>query len=372
MPGATQPLAPGERLAPALPRLTLSNFPEVHRCEYATNGVSEAAHTVLLIPDAEVQPSYVQALTRRAVEQTLAARASLAEVAVSAYRAGNYQGFGGPAPLLTVSVPRVRLGEFIAAFAQPGRVYDRMWVNPDQIPAAMRPASREFEKVPVYVGTPQGLAAQRVRQLADQLNGGVHKGVFFHGSPHHRNAALSFDDAPHPIYAPLLLEILQRANVKATFFCIGRNARAYPYYVRDIQTHGHEIGNHTFHHVRLTGLPLQTVKDELQQCNQVLSAITGNAVKYFRPPGGRYSPETLAVAGSLGLTTAFWTDDPADFDNPGQTILESRLARKLRAGGIVLLHDNVLESLRVLPRFIAVAAGQRIKLETVTELAETN
>ena len=114
------------------------------------------------------------------------------------------------------------------------------------------------------------------------------------------------------------------------------------------------------------------MKDELQQCNQVLSAITGKAVKYFRPPGGRYSPETLAVARSLGLTTAFWTDDPADFDNPGQTILESRLARKLRAGGIVLLHDNVLESLRVLPRFIVVAAGQRIKLETVTELAETN
>lgn len=93
---------------------------------------------------------------------------------------------------------------------------------------------------------------------------------------------------------------------------------------------------------------------------------------YFRPPGGRYSPETLAVAQSLGLTTAFWTDDPADFDNPGQTILESRLARKLRAGGIVLLHDNVLESLRVLPRFVAVAAGQRIKLETVAELAKTS
>ena len=183
-------------------------------------------------------------------------------------------------------------------------------------------------------------------------------------------AALSFDDAPHPIYAPLLLDVLSRAGVKATFICIGRNARAYPYYVRDMLAQGHEIGNHTFHHVRLTELPAETVMDELEQCNSVLTGITGKPVTYFRPPGGRYSPETLTIARSLGLTTTFWTDDPADFNNPGQAVLAGRLSSKLRAGGIVLLHDNVLESLRVLPRFVEFAARQRVRLDTVAELAE--
>ena len=345
-------------------------MPEVHRCEYAGNGVLEAAHTILLIPAAQIRPGHAESLARSAVQKTFAARGTLGEVAVSVYRAEGYMGFGGPAPLLTASVPKARLSEYLQTFGQTGKSYDRSWINPDDAPSAQRAPSRELERAPVFVGTAAGLASQRVQQLAAQLTGGVHGGLFFHGSPLRPNAALSFDDAPHPIYAPLLLDTLRRAGVKATFFCIGRNARAYPYYVRDIHAQGHEIGNHTFHHVRLTELPTDTVQDELEQCNEVLTGITGKPVKYFRPPGGRYSPETLMIARSLGLTTAFWTDDPADFDNPGQSVLEDRLSRNLRPGGIVLLHDNVLESLRVLPRFVDYASQRRVRLDTVADLAE--
>ncbi len=129
------------------------------------------------------------------------------------------------------------------------------------------------------------------------------------------------------------------------------------------------MGNHTFHHVRLTDLPADTVEDELRQCSGVLNGITGEQVRYFRPPGGRYSPQTLSIARSLGPATVFWTDDPADLNNPGQAVLESRLALNLRAGGIVLLHDNVLESLRVLPQFVQYAARRQIRLGTVEALA---
>ncbi len=370
IPGATQPLAPGERPAPMLPQIQIPDLPEVQRCTYASNGVIEAAHTILLIPAAEIRPGRAESLARTAVQRTFAARSTLSEVAVSVYRAEGYMGFGGPAPLLTASVPKARLNDFLQEFGRPGKHYDRSWINPDSAPPAQRTPSRELERAPVFVGTAEGLASQRVQQLAAQLSGGVHGGLFFHGNPLRPNAALSFDDAPHPIYAPLLLDTLHRAKVNATFFCIGRNARVYPYYVRDIQAQGHEVGNHTFHHVRLTDLPAETVQDELEQCNAVLTGITGKPVKYFRPPGGRYSPETLMIARSLGLTTAFWTDDPADFDNPGQSVLEGRLSRNLRPGGIVLLHDNVLESLRVLPRFVAYAAQRRVTLDTVSDLAD--
>ena len=369
IPGATQPLAPGSRPAPSLPRLQLPGLPEVYRAEYASNGVIEAAHVILLVPAADMKSDHAETLARAAVQRSFAVRSTLSEVAVSVYHQEGYMGFGGPAPHLTVSVPKGRLNDFLRNFGRAGASYDRAWSNPDSIPVAQRTPSRELERAPVFVGTPAGLAAQRVLQLAAQLTGGVHSALFFHGNRLRPNAALSFDDAPHPVYAPLLLDTLSRAGVNATFFCIGRNARVYPYYVRDILNQGHEIGNHTFHHVRLTELPAETVQDELEQCNAVLTAITGKPVKYFRPPGGRYSPETLSIARSLGLVTTFWTDDPADFSNPGQSVLEDRLADHLRPGGIVLLHDNVLESLRVLPRFVEYAARRRVKLGTVADLA---
>ncbi|WP_425148667.1 polysaccharide deacetylase family protein [Deinococcus sp.] len=370
VPGAVQPLAPGARPAVALPRLSLPDLPELHRCEYAGNGRIEAAHAVLLLPSSAATREDALHLAHDAATKALAARPQLSEVAVSVYRAEGYQGFGGPAPLLTASVPRARLAEFVGTALSKAAGYERLWLNPDAVPPAQLSPSRELEAAPVFVGSLADLAAQRVKQLAAQLVGGTHGGLLFHGrvlgGP---AAALSFDDAPHPVYAPLLLETLKRAGISATFFCIGRNARAYPYYVRDISEDGHEIGNHTYHHVRLTGLPADTVEDELKSCNEVLRGITGKPVRFFRPPGGRYSPQTLDIARARGLVTTFWTDDPADFNNPGQSVLESRLARHLRRGGIVLLHDNVLESVRVLPAFIAYAERSGVKLDTVGDLA---
>ena len=170
----------------------------------------------------------------------------------------------------------------------------------------------------------------------------------------------------------MLLDTLRRNGVKATFFCIGRNAKAYPYFVRDMIRDGHEIGNHTYHHVRLPKLSDADVRDELEQANTTLSGITGQPVRYFRPPGGDYSRATLKIASALGLTTTFWTDDPGDFDNPGDAVIESRLVSKLRRGGIVLLHDNVLETIQILPAFLKVAQAKGLKLVTVGSLVLSN
>ena len=370
LPGEVQPLAPGERAAPGLPQLTLSPpMPQVHKVQYASNGTLEAAHATLLIPGEEASFERAFVLAREAVRRSYAARDTLGDVAASVYLAGSYAGFGGPPPLLTVSVPRARLGEFVSLGPREAGGYDRLWQDPGMPTPPARTPSRELERVPVFTGTPEGLARQRVQQLASQLLGGPRGGLFFHGSSRLSAAALSFDDAPHPIYAPLLLDSLRRADVRATFFCIGRNARAYPYFVRDVHAAGHEVGNHTYHHVRLTDLPEGEVRDELVSCSRVLTGITGQPVAYFRPPGGRYSPLTLRVAESLGLTTTFWTDDPADFDNVGQSVLAYRLSRRLRDGGIVLLHDNVLQSVMVLPRFLAYARQRGVHLETVGRLA---
>ena len=72
----------------------------------------------------------------------------------------------------------------------------------------------------------------------------------------------------------------------------------------------------------------------------------------FRPPGGRFSSATLKTVRSLGLTVAFWTDDPADFNNPGRQVLETRFTRFLKSGGILLLHDNARQTAQILPDLV--------------------
>jgi len=128
---------------------------------------------------------------------------------------------------------------------------------------------------------------------------------------------------------------------------------------------GHEVGNHTYHHVRLPPLPLADAVQELASADSVIESITGRPVRYFRPPGGDYTPATLRAAQSLGLTTVFWTDDPGDFQNPGVNVLVERYTRTLRRGGIVLLHDNAPQMLQVLPSLLKIATERRIDLGTV-------
>jgi peptidoglycan-N-acetylglucosamine deacetylase len=374
VPGALQPLAPGQRPAKPLPELVVTPLaPEISKVEYASNGFIEVAHALVLVPNSQGGIVPELNLAQAAVQRTFEARASLDEVDVSVYRAGTYDGFGGPLPRLTASVPRARLNAFLAL--QPGTIqtFDRVWVNSASVPPKpSRTPSDVLEQTPVYDGDDTAVRAQQVKQLASQVTGSVRGGLFFHGSSLEPVAALSFDDAPHPLYEPLLLDTLRRAGIKATFFCIGRNAKAYPYFVRDMVKQGHEVGNHTFHHVRLLGLSESAVRDELESANTVLTSITGQPVRYFRPPGGEYSPLTLRIASSLGLTTAFWTDDPGDFDNIGEVKLRSKLTSRLRYGGIVLLHDNVLQTIDVLRPFLQTARTRGIKLVTVGELDTRN
>ncbi len=374
-PGAVQPVAPGARPGAALPRIQLDPpVPELNRLEWLGNGSIEVAHGLVLLPPGEVNAPRARALAWAVVRRAVAARPTHAEVDVSVYARPTYLGFGGPLPLLTASVPRARLADFGAYVAGRGG-YDRAWVNPQDAstpptePEILRAVVNGEERLLRFFGSVAALAEQRTLQTRAQQEGRVRGGLFFHGSPRVNRAALTFDDAPHPLFLPLVLDVLRQTNTRATFFVIGRNAQAYPYFVRDMASAGHEVGNHTYHHVRLPGLSDAQVRDELRRTNDLIQNLTGRPARYFRPPGGDYSPDTLRVASELGLTTTFWTDDPGDFANPGDAVVETRLQRHLRPGGIVLLHDNAQEGLQVLPAFLGVAERRGLRLTTVGDLA---
>jgi peptidoglycan-N-acetylglucosamine deacetylase len=373
-PGEQQPRAPGQQAARDLPQLTITPaIAEVKKIEFASNGSITVAHALILVPKAEDTLARALQLAQATGERSFKAKANLNEVDLSVYQLESFGGIGGPMPRFTASVPKNWMTSFANLSLATVGTYERAWINPaSEASLPKRAPNQVLEQAPVFHGSPRDLTGQQVKQIAAQQSGRSAGGLFFHGDPGNPQAALTFDDTPHPLYEPLLLDTLRRAGIKATFFCIGRNAKAYPYFVRDMIEQGHEVGNHTYHHVRLPQLSDGEVRDELEQANTTLKGISGKPMRFFRPPGGDYSPATLRISKALGLTTAFWTDDPGDFDNLGDAVLESRLLRKLRPGGIVLLHDNVIDTIQVLSAFLRVANQRGISLETLGALAKSS
>ncbi|MFN3180152.1 MAG: polysaccharide deacetylase family protein [Thermus sp.] len=348
---------PKTLLQEPLPSLTL-RLPQVVRATYLGNGHIEVGYVLLQVAPGETSPARLLRLAQEGVRGALEARAGLAEVDLAIYPAP----YSGPQdlPLFTASIPKSQVPEFLSQ-GNPSS-YGRLWFNPGfRQEKALEPV---LEDRPRYEGPEAYWAKEKAEQILSSRVG-YRGGVLYHGNPGRPYVALTFDDAPHPLFTPLLLDLLRREGIRATFFVIGRNAEAYPYFVRDLVAAGYELGNHTYHHLRLPGLEPGEIRRELLLCNQVLEHLTGAPPRYFRPPGGRYDRNVLQVARDLGLTTVFWTDDPGDYAGLPLPLLEKRLEAHLRPGGIVLLHDNVVNTLRVLPIFIQKARAQGLTLGTV-------
>ena len=105
-----------------------------------------------------------------------------------------------------------------------------------------------------------------------------------------KKIALTFDDGPSASCTPVLLDGLKERGVHATFFLIGENVEkeGNAEIVRRMYEEGHLIGNHTYHHVEITRVGDETAYQEIKTTNEVIEAITGEAVEYMRPPFGAW------------------------------------------------------------------------------------
>jgi peptidoglycan/xylan/chitin deacetylase (PgdA/CDA1 family) len=153
------------------------------------------------------------------------------------------------------------------------------------------------------------------------------------------SVALTFDDGPHPIYTPQILEILRHHRARATFFPLGRNVERYPQLIRQIFAEGHTIGNHSYEHGRLIFVSRKRVRREMVEASAALERITGQRPCFFRPPRGLGGLAALRMASLLGMRTVLWTLSPRDWTCPGVGRIVGRVMAKARDGAIVLLHD---------------------------------
>jgi peptidoglycan-N-acetylglucosamine deacetylase len=162
-----------------------------------------------------------------------------------------------------------------------------------------------------------------------------------HASASRGEIALTFDDGPDPATTPALLNLLDRHEAKASFFCVGRKAALYPHLVREMARRGHAVENHSNSHPgAFAAYGARRLQGEIGSAQETLGAISGRAPAFFRAPMGLRNPFLDPVLARLGLTYVSWTRRGLDtVDGKPETVL-SRLAGKLAGGDVLLLHDG--------------------------------
>jgi peptidoglycan/xylan/chitin deacetylase (PgdA/CDA1 family) len=156
-----------------------------------------------------------------------------------------------------------------------------------------------------------------------------------------REIAITIDDGPDPAVTPAVLDLLDAHAAKATFFCIGAEARAHPALCREIVRRGHSVQNHSDRHSRrFSLLGPKGMAREIAAAQASLADITGEAPRFFRAPAGLRNPFLAPLLQRLDLQLVSWTRRGFDTVRRDPSDVLARLARGLTAGDILLAHDG--------------------------------
>jgi peptidoglycan-N-acetylglucosamine deacetylase len=159
-------------------------------------------------------------------------------------------------------------------------------------------------------------------------------------APAGNDVALTFDDGPVEPYTREILDILDRYEAKATFFCLGKNVDQNPDLAREIVKRGHAIANHTYGHKILPFLSSAEQRDEIKRGAESILQATGREPTLLRCPKGYKSRRvTRAVTGS-GARLVGFSYPIFDVQNPPPEQLVRRVLSRVKAGDIVLMHDG--------------------------------
>lgn len=178
-----------------------------------------------------------------------------------------------------------------------------------------------------------------------------------------REVVLTFDDGPDPEVTPRVLDLLDAAGAKASFFCIGRYAERYPELCRAIAERGHSVENHgDSHSWGFAAFGFWRMRADIARAQQKLVEISGRPPQFFRPTAGLRNPLLDPLLSHFGLKLASWTRRPFDtFEGNPQRVYQ-RLVADLAPGDILLLHDG---------HAARTPAGEPVILVVLPELLET-
>lgn len=182
--------------------------------------------------------------------------------------------------------------------------------------------------------------------------------------------ALSFDAAWGNEDTAQLLSILEKHNIKTTFFMTGGWVESYPDDVKAIADAGHDLGNHSENHKQMSQLSAAECKDEIQKVHDKVKKLTGQDMILFRPPYGDYNDTLIEAANGIGYHVIQWDVDSLDWKDYGVDAIVSRVLdnKHLGSGSIILMHNGAKYTKDALEQVITGLQEKGYEIVPISEL----
>lgn len=168
---------------------------------------------------------------------------------------------------------------------------------------------------------------------------GFYLPVICRGASGKKGVAITFDDGPDPLTTPLLLKLLEKYQIKATFFITGEKAAGHPELVKELVRRGHLVGNHSYNHrYRILFKSSPTIVEDIEAAQKVFNDFGIRPLAY-RPPAGITSPRLRSALLKTGMYLVNFSCRPLDGGNRRISNLAKKILDRIRPDDIVLLHD---------------------------------
>ena len=186
---------------------------------------------------------------------------------------------------------------------------------------------------------------------------------------------LTFDDGPNPEITAWVMDELKKHQIKATFFCVGDNLRKFPEVAKRLLTEGHQIGNHTMHHIKGWKYNNDDYLEDVENCEKEIRKIQEQfenktaQPRLFRPPYGQIKPSQIKLLRERGYEIIQWSDLSCDYDkhlNCEKSL--SALVKNAKSGSIVVFHDSEKaehQLKQILPSYLEAMLAEGFTFETL-------
>lgn len=185
--------------------------------------------------------------------------------------------------------------------------------------------------------------------------------------------ALTFDDGPHPKYTGEVLKLLNKYEVKATFFMIGQHIAEHRSLAKQVHSEGHQISNHSFSHSNNTGFfGTSRVMKEIQLTNDAIAELGAGNNSLYRPPFGVTNPNIARAVKKLGMDIIGWSNRSFDTAAQNPETVVKRITKNLSPGDIILLHDSHNLIIPILERLLPYLEGKGFRFVTINQMFNFN
>lgn len=195
-------------------------------------------------------------------------------------------------------------------------------------------------------------------------------GGIYHGNIEQKVVYLTFDEGYENGYTPVILDTLKEKGVQAAFFITGDYLKKNSDLVKRMVAEGHIVGNHTQTHPSLPEVNDERLLGELTALEESYSKVTGEKMKYLRPPMGEYSARTLQISSDLGYINVFWSVAMADWVPDAGTPEQNKntILARLHNGAVILLHAVNKANAEMLPQLIDECRGQGYQFGSLDDI----